>query len=222
MAELSITALTDAILVIGIALTVARSGGGHWKDPERADDRHPAASRSALWTSGGPEAITRRGRDQSVELYRGQNRVKQRPVRIASRCMTTGDLLNLVLSRFGWVAAMTGHVKAGPAVRPPSASNGRHPSRASSAASKPCKSREGSSRCWPREPAGRVALSVGCHDLFPDRVTHAGMPDTERLATGRGVSGRPGRPHQSAGIAAAVAAARCGIPRSIAQLAIGA
>jgi len=28
MAELSITALTDAILVIGIAPTVARSGGG--------------------------------------------------------------------------------------------------------------------------------------------------------------------------------------------------
>jgi hypothetical protein len=36
-------------LVIGIALTVARSGGGSL-DPEQAHDRHPAASRSALWT----------------------------------------------------------------------------------------------------------------------------------------------------------------------------
>lgn len=48
---------------------------------------------------------------------------------------------------------------------------------------------------------------------------HAGH---RRLATGRGVSGRPARPHRSAGIAAAVAAARCGRSRSIAQLAIGA
>jgi len=38
MAELSMTALAVAILVIGIALTVARSAAGHWKDPERADD----------------------------------------------------------------------------------------------------------------------------------------------------------------------------------------
>jgi hypothetical protein len=50
MAGLSMTALADAIGVIGIALTVDRSAAGHWKDPERADDRHPAASRSALWT----------------------------------------------------------------------------------------------------------------------------------------------------------------------------
>ena len=37
-------------LVIGIALTVARSGGGSLEGPEQADDRHPAAGRSALWT----------------------------------------------------------------------------------------------------------------------------------------------------------------------------
>ena len=36
-------------LVIGIALTVARSGGS-LEGPEQADDRHPAAGRSALWT----------------------------------------------------------------------------------------------------------------------------------------------------------------------------
>ena len=44
MAGLSVTALTGAIVVTGIALTAARSGGGSLERPGRADDRTPTSA----------------------------------------------------------------------------------------------------------------------------------------------------------------------------------